>query len=145
MFDVADSEGKEPRVEMHAAMPNVPVACPHAPQSMSRSSQMPPLLCAGSDRVCQREQCRLRSAAALVLVLQPDGQCLGDFENHGVVHDCMDELSQFIGTPKRPTAHGARLMEQTDIVFTGGYELGDKKSTQHSNVHVFGCGVEMIT
>ena len=41
------AEGKELRVEMHPAMPNFTVACPHAPESMSGSSQMTLLLCAG--------------------------------------------------------------------------------------------------
>src|SRR5215210_5157520 len=33
-------------------------------------------------------------------------------------------------------------MEHADVVFPGGYNLGDKKRKQHDNVHVFGCGVE---
>ena len=33
-------------------------------------------------------------------------------------------------------------MEHADVVFTGGYELGEKKKQQHDNVHIFGCGVE---
>jgi len=74
--------------------------------------------------------------------LQPDEQRLGNFENLGVVYDCIDELSQITGAPKRLSAHEARVMEQTDIVFTGDYELGDKKRKQHSNDHVFGFGVE---
>jgi UDP-galactopyranose mutase len=36
----------------------------------------------------------------------------------------------------------ARLIEHADIVFTGGYNLGEKKKKQHENVHIFGCGVE---
>jgi glycosyltransferase involved in cell wall biosynthesis len=67
---------------------------------------------------------------------------LGHFENRGVVYDCMDELSQFTGAPKALVANEARLIEHADIVFTGGYNLGDKKKKQHDNVHVFGCGVE---
>src|SRR5215210_1337384 len=33
-------------------------------------------------------------------------------------------------------------MEHADVVFPGGYNLGDKKRKQHDNVHTFGCGVE---
>jgi glycosyltransferase involved in cell wall biosynthesis len=54
----------------------------------------------------------------------------------------MDELSQFTGAPKALVQNEARLIEHADIVFTGGYELGDKKRKQHDNVHTFGCGVE---
>jgi len=67
---------------------------------------------------------------------------LGYFENRGVVYDCMDELSQFTGAPKALVQNEARLIEHADVVFTGGYELGDKKRKQHDNVHTFGCGVE---
>jgi hypothetical protein len=67
---------------------------------------------------------------------------LGHFENRGVVYDCMDELSQFTGAPKQLVNNEARLIEHADIVFTGGYELGEKKAKQHQNVHTFGCGVE---
>src|SRR5205085_12005685 len=37
----------------------------------------------------------------------------------------------------------SRLIEAADVLFTGGYELGDKKRKQHDNVHTFGCGVEV--
>jgi glycosyltransferase involved in cell wall biosynthesis len=67
---------------------------------------------------------------------------LGHFENRGIVYDCMDELSQFTGAPKQLVSNEARLMEHADVVFTGGYELGEKKKKQHDNVHIFGCGVE---
>jgi glycosyltransferase involved in cell wall biosynthesis len=67
---------------------------------------------------------------------------LGQFPNRGVVYDCMDELSQFTGAPRALVANEARLMEYADVVFTGGYNLGDKKRKQHPNVHTFGCGVE---
>src|SRR5687768_6657695 len=33
-------------------------------------------------------------------------------------------------------------MRHADVVFTGGYELGEKKRKQHPNVHTFGCGVD---
>jgi glycosyltransferase involved in cell wall biosynthesis len=67
---------------------------------------------------------------------------LGWFENRGVVYDCMDELSQFTGAPKALVTNEARLIEAADVLFTGGYNLGDKKRKQHPNVHTFGCGVE---
>jgi glycosyltransferase involved in cell wall biosynthesis len=54
----------------------------------------------------------------------------------------MDELSQFTGAPKQLVSNETRLMEHADIVFTGGFELGEKKKKEHENVHAFGCGVE---
>src|SRR3954468_19365870 len=54
----------------------------------------------------------------------------------------MDELSQFTGAPKALVTNEARLMQYADVVFTGGFELGEKKAKQHDNVHAFGCGVD---
>jgi glycosyltransferase involved in cell wall biosynthesis len=67
---------------------------------------------------------------------------LGFLPNRGVVYDCMDELSQFSGAPRQLVENEARLIKHADIVFTGGYHLGEKKKRQHNNVHTFGCGVE---
>jgi glycosyltransferase involved in cell wall biosynthesis len=67
---------------------------------------------------------------------------LGYIPNRGVVYDCMDELNQFSGAPRTLVSNEARLIKHADIVFTGGFELGEKKKKQHENVHIFGCGVE---
>src|SRR5947208_14948520 len=67
---------------------------------------------------------------------------LGYFANRGVVYDCMDELSNFSGAPKQLIDNEKRLMEHADVVFTGGYEMGEKRKKLHPNVHIFGCGVE---
>jgi glycosyltransferase involved in cell wall biosynthesis len=67
---------------------------------------------------------------------------LGHFENRGIVYDSMDELSQFTGAPKTLIDNEKRLMEYSDVVFTGGFELFEKKRKMHHNVHAFGCGVE---
>jgi hypothetical protein len=67
---------------------------------------------------------------------------LGHFAHRGIVYDCMDELSNFTGAPPSLVENEARLMKHADIVFTGGYELGEKKRRQHGNVHTFGCGVD---
>jgi glycosyltransferase involved in cell wall biosynthesis len=63
-------------------------------------------------------------------------------ECRGVVYDCMDELSQFIDAPATLVDNEKLLLSKADIVFTGGYELREKKAKQHNNVHCFGCGVE---
>jgi len=63
-------------------------------------------------------------------------------EGRGVVYDCMDELSQFVGAPPELLECERQVMERADVMFTGGYELWMKKSQQHPNVHFFGCGVE---
>jgi glycosyltransferase involved in cell wall biosynthesis len=66
----------------------------------------------------------------------------GQYPSRGVVYDCMDELSQFRFAPPELIANEQRLLDDADIVFTGGYELFEKKRRQHDNAHCFGCGVE---
>jgi glycosyltransferase involved in cell wall biosynthesis len=67
---------------------------------------------------------------------------LGQFPAKGIVYDCMDELSQFRFAPPELIENERQLMDNADIVFTGGYELYEKKRQQHPNAHCFGCGVE---
>ena len=67
---------------------------------------------------------------------------LGWLENRGIVYDCMDELAQFRGAPPELIQREAELIRASDVVFTGGIELYEKKSRQHPNTHFFGCAVE---
>src|SRR5215210_5905785 len=60
-----------------------------------------------------------------------------------VVYDCMDELANFRFAPKDIAEREARLLERADVMFTGGYQLYEAKSQRHSNVHFFGCGVDL--
>jgi glycosyltransferase involved in cell wall biosynthesis len=68
---------------------------------------------------------------------------LGAFNEVGVVYDCMDELSQFRNAPADLLRRERLLLTNADIVFTGGYKLFTAKSAHHSNVHFFGCGVDV--
>ena len=70
------------------------------------------------------------------------GWALGQFDERGIVYDCMDELSQFKGADPSLVKREAELIAAADVVFTGGYELWLKKSKQHPNTHFFGCAVE---
>ena len=85
---------------------------------------------------------RATSPRWVTLLRMDSAWSLGQFENRGIVYDCMDELSQFTGAPPQLVANEKRLIEFSDVVFTGGYELWTKKKEQHNNAHFFGCGVE---
>ena len=137
-------EGTEPRVELHRVMPNVTVACPHVAASWAKSPKLPAKLREFAQEAITRMNEEGAFDRPLLWYYSPmdASWSLGHFENRGVVYDCMDELSQFTGAPKALVANEARLIEHADIVFTGGYNLGEKKRQQHENVHVFGCGVE---
>ena len=142
IFDLASCS--EPRLELHRVMPNVTVACPHLPGGWAKNSKLPQKLREFTQEAIERMNEEGAFDRPLLWYYSPmdSSWSLGHFENRGVVYDCMDELSQFTGAPKALISNEARLIEHADVVFTGGYNLGEKKKQQHDNVHIFGCGVE---
>lgn len=144
-FDLA--EGAEPRVDYHRVMPNVTVVTPHCSTSWNRNPKLPAKLREWTKQAIRHANEEGDDGAfdrPLLWYYSPmdSSWSLGHIEHRGVVYDCMDELSQFTGAPRQLVANEARLMEHADIVFTGGYNLGEKKKKQHDNVQIFGCGVE---
>ena len=61
----------------------------------------------------------------------------------GVVYDCMDELSAFLGAPPEMRAREQELLRRADVVFTGGQALFEKKRNDHPNVHAFPSSVDV--
>lgn len=59
-----------------------------------------------------------------------------------VIYDCMDELSLFKGAPASLIQQERVLLENTDIVFTGGRSLFEAKQPHHLNVHCFPSSVD---
>lgn len=60
-----------------------------------------------------------------------------------VVYDCMDELSAFKGAPSGLLECEARLIEQADLVFTGGESLFAAKRDRHPAVQLFPSSVDV--
>lgn len=60
-----------------------------------------------------------------------------------IVYDCMDELSQFRGAPPRMLQMEEQLLQQADVVFTGGVSLYEAKQHKHDNVHAMPSGVDI--
>jgi beta-glucosidase/6-phospho-beta-glucosidase/beta-galactosidase len=141
-FDL--KEGIEPRIDYHRVMPNVTVMTPHASPSWAKNPALPTKLREWTTEAISAMNEEGEFERPLLWYYSPmdSSWSLGHFENRGVVYDCMDELSQFTGAPKALVNNEARLIEHADVVFTGGYNLGEKKRKQHDNVHTFGCGVE---
>jgi beta-glucosidase/6-phospho-beta-glucosidase/beta-galactosidase len=137
-------EGAAPDIQFHRVMPNVTVVCPHISVSWAKSPKLPQQLREWTKQAIENLNEDGAFERPLLWYYSPmdASWSLGHFENRGVVYDCMDELSQFTGAPKALVLNESRLMEHADVVFTGGYNLGDKKRKQHDNVHTFGCGVE---
>jgi UDP-galactopyranose mutase len=60
-----------------------------------------------------------------------------------VVYDCMDELANFKNAPPQLLALEQRLLDQADIVFTGGHSLYEAKRDRHANIHPFPSSVDV--
>ncbi len=137
-------ENAEPRIDYHRVMPNVTVATPHCSESWNRNRRLPEMLRKWTNEAIEHLNDDGTFDRPLLWYYSPmdSAWSLGQVENRGIAYDCMDELSQFSGAPKQLVENEARLIEHADIVFTGGYELGEKKKKQHPNVQIFGCGVE---
>ncbi|ADB36344.1 glycosyltransferase family 1 protein [Spirosoma linguale] len=58
------------------------------------------------------------------------------------VYDCMDELSAFWGAPPQLLQKEKQLMQQADVVFTGGYSLYEAKQSRHPHVFAFPSSID---
>jgi UDP-galactopyranose mutase len=58
------------------------------------------------------------------------------------IYDCMDELSGFKGAPPELLTREASLLNQADLVFTGGHALYEAKRNLHDNIHPFPSSVD---
>jgi UDP-galactopyranose mutase len=59
-----------------------------------------------------------------------------------VVYDCMDQLASFKGAPPGLLELEARLIEEADLVFTGGQSLFEAKRERRSDAHLFPSSVD---
>ena len=85
---------------------------------------------------------RFSNAVQWFYTPMPAPAMLGAFNELGVVYDCMDELAQFRFAPSDLGARERLLLDNADVVFTGGHRLYESKRRYHGNVHFFGCGVD---
>jgi hypothetical protein len=59
-----------------------------------------------------------------------------------VVYDCMDELSAFKFAPPQIKVMERALLDQADVVFTGGHSLFEAKKSAHYNIHPFPSSID---
>jgi glycosyltransferase involved in cell wall biosynthesis len=141
-FTLAD--GEQPKLTLEQVDDNITVAALRFPPSARGDESLPVKLRAFAHQAIKAVNEFGEFDKPLLWYYSPmeAAWSLGHFRNRGIVYDCMDELSQFAGAPKELVRNEAMLLAHADIVFTGGYELFEKKSQYHDNVHCFGCGVE---
>ena len=60
-----------------------------------------------------------------------------------IVFDIMDELSAFHGAPREMKQRETELLEDADVVFTGGQSLYEAKRGLHSNIHCFPSSLDV--
>ncbi len=68
---------------------------------------------------------------------------LGQHGAVATVYDCMDELSKFRFAPPELIARERRLLLNADVVFAGGRKMAQSKRRYNTNVHFYGCGVDV--
>jgi glycosyltransferase involved in cell wall biosynthesis len=66
----------------------------------------------------------------------------GHLQPQVTVYDCMDELSAFRGASPGLRLLERRLMQRSDLVFTGGRSLYEAKRGLHPHAHLFASGVD---
>lgn len=59
-----------------------------------------------------------------------------------LIYDCMDELSAFKFAPPELRAAEKKLLQQADIVFTGGHSLYEAKKHLHHNIYAFPSSID---
>ena len=67
----------------------------------------------------------------------------GHMDERAIVFDCMDQLSQFKGSPKELIRRERELLAIADVVFAGGPKIGRDKIKYNPNTHSYGCGVDI--
>ena len=66
-----------------------------------------------------------------------------DLNARVTVFDCMDELSAFKFAPPELIENERRVMERSDLVFTGGYSLYETKRDRHPKVFAFPSSIDV--
>ncbi|MFN8473100.1 MAG: glycosyltransferase [Anaerolineae bacterium] len=59
-----------------------------------------------------------------------------------VVYDVMDQLANFKGAARDLPQREARLLQNADVVFTGGRSIYEARVGRHGNLHLFASGVD---
>ncbi len=60
-----------------------------------------------------------------------------------IIYDCMDELSQFKGASPTLKSQEKLLIEEADVIFTGGKSLYEEKAKTSSSVYCFPSSVDV--
>src|SRR4028119_316370 len=141
-FEEPIFDANEPGLEVSTSGPGVRVAVPHlppdTPAEIVEAAQRGMI-----DRIVQHE---LNGSRPVLWYYTPMPIAFTDHVRpRAVVYDCMDELSLFKGAPAVLKEREKLLLEDADVVFTGGHSLYEHKrsQSQHHNIHPFPSSVDV--
>ncbi len=137
---VEERDTQTPSWELTEPQPNVMVATPHTNATSGGFSDeqialMQPMLA----EIIARANVNAYVLWFYTPLALPLVQSLAP---RAVVYDCMDELSMFLGAPRELIARERELLQQADVVFTGGPSLYRAKQSKHPNLHCFPSSVD---
>jgi UDP-galactopyranose mutase len=126
------------RMEVSERPGGVRVAVPHLPAGMSA-----PWIEAAQRNLLEDLVERSGSSEHVLWYYTPMALPVADsLEPLAVVYDCMDELSLFRGAPPDLLDRERRLLDQADLVFTGGQSLYEAKRDRHPRVFPFPSSID---
>ncbi len=132
--------GAAPYLHLHRPAPGVTVCQPHTPLpdggfSDAQAASLAPLLARlAAEHPIESAVCWLYTPLALPLarLLRP----------RALVYDCMDELAQFDFAPPELIEREKILLDEADLVFTGGPSLYRAKKARRPDAHCFSSSVD---
>lgn len=141
-FEEPVFDAKEPELAVYTSDQGVRIAVPHlapgTPAEIVEAEQRRMIA-----RVVQRE---LNGARPVLWYYTPMPIAFTDqVRPRAVVYDCMDELSLFKGAPAVLKEREKLLLQDADVVFTGGHSLYEHKraQSQHGNIYPFPSSVDV--
>lgn len=131
---VAFSEGEEGSLHSFLPEENITVIQPRLPWNGFMDALIP-LLQTSISKSGIHDPVLWFYSAAFVDAIDHIGHSL-------VIYDCMDELTAFQGASADLQAREKKLLEEADIVFTGGKSLYNSKKNFHKNIYCFPSAVD---
>src|SRR5947209_3951863 len=117
--------------------PNVRVVVPHMPEGMPDDARE-----AALQRLLEAHLASVRGTLIAWYYTPMMLTFSRDIDADLTVYDAMDELSKFKFAPLKLLDLEQELIDQADIVFTGGSSLYEAKKDRHANVHCFPSSVD---
>ncbi|PPD15772.1 MAG: glycosyl transferase [Methylobacterium sp.] len=127
-----------PELRRRLVLPNIEVLTPLLPEGLS-----PMAIVEAQRQLLDARLAEERGEPDIVWYYTPMALPISRHIACGLrVYDCMDELSGFLGAPPALVALEQELMQEADVVFTGGLSLFEAKRGRHGNIHAFPSSID---